>query len=80
MIVVLNSNLEYKSMEYHYNQNLYKDQEAVKIKFTLWNEAAVINEKIYELNNYILKSDNSYIPIDKYKGYQVIENTDSLKK
>ena len=80
VVVVLYSNLKYKSMEYHYNQNLYKGQEAVKIKFTLWNESAVINEKIYELNNYILKSDNSYIPIDKYKGYQVIENTESLKK
>jgi len=67
-------------MEYHYNQNLYKGQKAVKIKFTLWNESAVINEKIYELNNYIQKSNNSYVPVEKYEGYQIIENTESLKK
>lgn len=75
----LTKDLKYKAMVYHYNPLIYGSKGSVKINFILWNESPTIDPIIYKLENYITNKGKELIPAKKYQGFQVLENTESLK-
>jgi len=79
IVLEITSDYKYKSTEYTYNKSVSGQDGIVAIEYVLWNEKAVINNSVFSLSNYLIKSGDSYTPAQKYKGFSVVENQEPIK-
>lgn len=73
--IVMSKELEYQSMNYVYNSKVYSNQSHVEVEFATWNESPKINDSVFSIEKIMSKKKGVWIPSEKYKGFQIIDNS-----